>query len=85
MYARPIAAIVAVFLLAGCDDDQSKKPAATCKGLNEADCQAKSACEWKAEDSKCSVKERDEDKAAESGSSPVAEPPSAPEIAPPQQ
>jgi hypothetical protein len=63
-------------LLVACDDDQAKK--SICKNLSQAECIAKSECQWNAEKGKCRRKKTDERPPSE------PEPAPAPESAPPQ-
>jgi hypothetical protein len=70
----------AVVLLSGCNEDSKKQEEASiCKGLNEADCTAKTECSWNADKSKC--KARKEDRMAPEQSAP----PAASEQMPPEQ
>ncbi len=50
----------AVVLLSGCNEDSKKQEEASiCKGLNEADCTAKTECSWNADKGKCKTKKED--------------------------
>lgn len=75
-----VAAISAVVLLSGCDEGSKKQDeASACKGLNEADCTAKTECSWNADKDKCKVKKEDRMEPDQSA------PPAQSEQAPPEQ
>ena len=72
-----VLAASAVVLLSGCNEDSKKQ--SICKGLNEADCTAKTECSWNADKGKCKAKK--EDRMAPEQSAP----PAASEQMPPEQ
>jgi outer membrane murein-binding lipoprotein Lpp len=74
-----IAAVLAVVLVGGCDEGSKKQEeASVCRGLNKADCSAKTECSWNADKGKCK-------KEAERMAPEQSAPPAASEQAPPEQ
>lgn len=75
-----VLAASAVVLLSGCNEDSKKQEEASiCKGLNEADCTAKTECSWNADKGKCKTKKQDRMAPEQSA------PPAASEQMPPEQ
>ena len=73
MFTRVVAAAFSVLLFSACEEASKN----ICKGLSEADCTAKTECEWNAEKDKCKwKKERPPESSA---------PPASSEQAPPEQ